>query len=57
MMHQPISIDDLITALGGGLTHNAVAAKVFRINRKAFVISERKLILCSKSCYRINEYM
>ena len=57
MMHQPISVDDLIAALGGGLTHNAVAAKVFRINQKAYVISERKLILCSKSHYRINEYM
>lgn len=57
MRHQPISIVDLIAALGGGLTRNAVAAKVFRINTKAFVISERKLILCSKGHYRINEYM
>ena len=57
MTHQPISVDGLIELLGGGLTHNAVAAKVFRINQKAYPISERKLIVNSKGCYRINEYM
>ena len=57
MTHQPISVDDLIVLLGGNLTHNAVAAKVFRINKKAFVISKRKLIVNSKGLYRINEYM
>ncbi len=55
--HGELSADELSELVCPMCTKNTVAVHISAINAKAEKISERRLIVCRDSLYRINEMM